>query len=59
MQLLEQDFAHFGYPHTIVSDNTTTLTFEEFQDYCNERGVSRLTGAPYHPATNGSAERLV
>ena len=56
---LEQDFAHFGYPHTIVSDNATTFTSEEFQEFCNERGIYHLTGAPYHPATNGSAERLV
>ena len=56
---LDQDFAHFGYPHTIVSDNATTFTAEEFQEFCNERGIYHLTGAPYHPATNGSAERLV
>ena len=57
-QLLEQDFAHFGYPHTLLSDNATTFTSEEFQEFCNERGIYHLTGAPYHPATNGSAERL-
>ncbi|XP_065057955.1 uncharacterized protein K02A2.6-like [Rhopilema esculentum] len=56
---LEQDFAHFGYPHTIVSDNATIFTSEEFQEFCNERGIYHLTGAPYHSATNGSAERLV
>ena len=59
MQRLEQDFAHFGYPHTIASDNATTFTSEEFQEFCNERGIYHLTGASYHPATNGSAERLV
>ena len=57
--LLEQSFAHFGYPHTIVSDNATTYTSEEFQDWCHNRGITHLTGAPYHPATNGAAERLV
>ncbi|KAL5491712.1 hypothetical protein EMCRGX_G017061 [Ephydatia muelleri] len=30
-ELLEQDFAHFGYPHTIVSDNATSFSSEEFQ----------------------------
>ena len=52
--LLEQDFAHFGYPHTIVSDNATTFSSEEFQAWCRERGIIHLTGAPYHPATNGA-----
>ena len=58
-ELLEQDFAHFGYPHIIVSDNATSFSFEEFQSWCRERGITHLTGAPYHPATNGAAERLV
>ena len=59
IDLLEEDFAHFGYPHTLVSDNATTFTSEEFQEWCKSRGIVHLTGAPYHPATNGAAERLV
>ena len=57
--LLEEDFAHFGYPHTIVSDNATTFSSAEFQLWCHHRGIKHLTGAPYHPATNGAAERMV
>ena len=57
--LLEEDFAHFGYPHTIVTDNATTFSSAEFQEWCHYRGIKHLTGAPYHPATNGAAERLV
>ena len=59
IDLLEQDFAHFGYPHTLVTDNATSFTSEEFQEWCKSRGITHLTGAPYHPATNGAAERLV
>ena len=58
-ELLEQDFAHFGYPHTVVTDNATSFVSEEFQAWCKERGITHLTGAQYHPATNGAAERLV
>ncbi|KAL5517830.1 hypothetical protein EMCRGX_G003454 [Ephydatia muelleri] len=58
-ELLEQDFAHFGYPHTIVTDNATSFVSVEFQAWCKERGITHLTGALYHPATNGAAERLV
>ena len=57
--LLEEDFAYFGYPHTIVSDNATTFSSAEFQLWCHQRGIKHLTGAPYHPATNGAAERMV
>ena len=59
MDILEQEFAHFGYPHTLVTDNATTFLSEEFQAWCQERGIVHLSGAPYHPATNGAAERLV
>ena len=59
IELLEEDFAHFGYPHAIVSDNATSFTSEEFQNYCKQRDIVHLTGAPYHPPTNGAAERLI
>ena len=59
LDLLEEDFAHFGFPHTLVTDNAPTFTSEEFQHWCKERGITHLTGAQYHPATNGAAERLV
>ena len=42
-----------------MTDNATTFTSEEFQVWCHERGITHLTGAPYHPATNGAAEHLV
>ena len=59
IDLLEEDFAHFGYPHAIVSNNATSFTSEEFQDFCKDKGIVHLTGAPYHPETNGAAERLI
>eukprot|EP00731_Ephydatia_muelleri_P005173 Em0002g1349a len=45
-ELLEQDFAHFGYPHTVVTDNATSFISEEFQAWCKEWGITHLTGAP-------------
>ena len=57
--ILEQEFAHFGYPHMLVTDNATTFMSQEFQAWCKQRGIVHLTGAPYHPATNGAAERLI
>ena len=57
--ILEQEFAHFGYPHTLVTDNATTFMSQVFQAWCKQRGIVHLTGAPYHPATNGAAERLI
>ena len=57
--LLEQDFAHFGYPHAIVTDNATTFTSGEFREWRKVRGIIHFSGAPYHPETNGAAEQLV
>jgi transposase InsO family protein len=59
IELLREDFAHFGFPFTIVSDNATCFKSDEFQFFCKTNGITHLTGAPYHPATNGAAERLV
>ena len=59
IQLLEESFAHFGYPKTLVSDNGKSFLSEQFQKYCSERGILHLTGPPYHPESNGAAERLI
>ena len=42
-----------------MTDNPTTFMSQEFQAWCKQRGIVHLTGAPYHPATNGAAERLI
>ena len=56
---LEEDFAHFGYPHTLVTDNAQCFLSAEFQQWCRQHGIENVRGAPYHPQTNGAAERLV
>lgn len=60
MDLLEKDFAHFGYPHSLVSNNAEAFMSEEFKFlFLYKRGIRHLSGAPYHPSMNGHAERLV
>ena len=59
IDLLHEDFSHFGYPHSIVTDNGPSFVSEEFKQFCKENGIIHLTGAPYHPATNAAAERLI
>ena len=58
-ELLEQDFAHFGYPRTLVKDNVTSFMSQEFQAWCKAREIIHLTRTLYHPATNEVAERLL
>ena len=52
-------FACMGLPDQIVSDNGCQFTSETFRKFVNANGIKHAAGAPYHPSTNGQAERLV
>ncbi|XP_036320563.1 uncharacterized protein K02A2.6-like [Rhagoletis pomonella] len=52
-------FATFGIPNILVSDHGTQFNSKEFQAFLRSNGIVRKQGAPYHPATNGQAERFI
>ncbi|XP_061177726.1 uncharacterized protein K02A2.6-like [Saccostrea echinata] len=52
-------FSQLGLPKVIVSDNGPQFISEEFQLFLAQNGIKHITSAPYHPRTNGQAERLV
>ena len=56
---LRQTFATFGLPGMIVTDNGPSFTSKEFQSFMTENGIIHKKSSPYHPATNGLAERAV
>lgn len=56
---LREMFSRFGYPTTIVSDNGPQFKSAEFQTFVREIGARHVTTAPYHPSSNGLAERFV
>ena len=56
---LEEHYTHFGYPHTLVTDNVTMFMSQELQAWFKARDFIHLTEAPYHSSTNGVAEWLV
>ncbi|XP_073820944.1 uncharacterized protein [Musca autumnalis] len=58
--LLDEVFATYGVPSILVSDNGTNFSSAEFKNFIQRIGVKyhKFT-APYHPATNGQAERSV
>ena len=59
IQKLRHMFATHGIPDTIVSDNSSVFTSKEFQQFVQLNGIKYVTTAPYHPASNGLAERAV
>lgn len=56
---LQKILAVEGLPRTIVSDNGTQFTSAEFQRFCDLNSIRHRTTAPFHPASNGQAERFV
>lgn len=56
---LRSMFATHGLLEMVVSDNGTPFTSSDFQEFMQRNGIRHVTSAPYHPASNGLAERAV
>lgn len=56
---LRTTFARFGIPEMVVSDNAPYFVSQEFEEFLRLNGCKHVTSAPYHPASNGLAERAV
>ena len=56
---LRTTFATFGVPETLCSDNGPQFTSAVFKEFMKTNGIHHATSAPYHPASNGLAERAV
>ena len=59
IESLYEFMSRFGVPNTVVSDNGTAFTSQEFKLFCNLNGINHLTSPAYHPASNGQAESYV
>jgi transposase InsO family protein len=56
---LRELFARYGVPRVLVSDNGPQWISEEFQQFCASNLIQSVLSSPYHPKTNGLAERAV
>ena len=52
-------FDFLGPPQTLVSDNGPPFNSFQMGKFYEKYGISHITTAPYHPASNGLAERFV
>ena len=52
-------FSQFGIPESIVTNNRSCFASNEFWSFLHANGVRLITSAPYHPSSNGLAERAV
>ncbi|KAG8174287.1 hypothetical protein JTE90_020774 [Oedothorax gibbosus] len=59
IEKLYEIFARFGFPGCIVSDNGSVFRSAEFDEFIKRNGIRHLFTAPYHPSSNGQAERAV
>lgn len=59
IKILRTIFATFGIPRVLVSDNGTQFTSHEFEYFLKSNGIIHKRSAPFHPATNGQAEKYV
>ncbi|XP_034244764.1 uncharacterized protein K02A2.6-like [Thrips palmi] len=52
-------FSIFGDPMSIISDNGPPFDSVEYVDFCTSRDIVVCHSPPYHPESNGFAERAV
>jgi transposase InsO family protein len=52
-------FASYGLPEQLCSDNGPQFSSREFATFMKSQGIKHILSSPYHPASNGEAERFV
>ena len=59
IDVLRTIFAAYGIPEECVSDNGPQFISEDFAIFMKQNGIKHTLTPPYHPASNGAAERSV
>ena len=56
--LYNEYFSVFGFPQKLMSDQGTRFTSKVITVMCSLLGIEKIRTTPYHPQSNGSAERV-
>ena len=59
IRVMNEVFADFGMPETIVSDCGSQFLGMEFRGFCERLGIQHLTSLPLHHSCNGQVERTI
>ena len=59
IHVLKSHFRRHGIPLKLRTDNGPQYSSQEFVDFCKAYDIEHHTSSPYHPQSNGSAERAV
>ena len=57
IQRLDAQFARYGIPKSLRTDNSPNLVSNEIEDYLKEMGVEHRHTTPLWPRANGEVER--
>ena len=59
LDTLREWFCTHGIPEQLVTDNGPQFTADAFKEFAQLNGIRHIKSAPYHPASNGLAERFI
>lgn len=59
MNRLKECFNVYGYSKTIVTDNNPSFVAQLFERFCAQRDIELMHSPPYHPESNGLADKAV
>ena len=59
IQVLKKQFSRHGIPDTVVSDNGSQFTSQEFHEFSLEWEFNHVTSSPHYTKSNGKAESSV
>ena len=56
---LKKQFATYGYPSKLRSDNGPPFNSSKFREYLDNSGIIHVKITPYHPKANATVERFM